>query len=66
MDLPDSLVFFLNPRVLFFRLFVRAPLILRLPGRIPAGATLQGPVELVDLMPTEEDAERLRALGYVQ
>jgi arylsulfatase A-like enzyme len=31
---------------------VRVPLLFRLPGRIPAGGTLGGPVELVDLLPT--------------
>ena len=31
---------------------VRVPLLFHLPGRLPAGGTLSGPVELVDLLPT--------------
>lgn len=31
---------------------MRVPLVFRWPGRIPAGRTIPGPVELVDLLPT--------------
>jgi arylsulfatase A-like enzyme len=31
---------------------IRVPLILRYPGRVPAGAAFPGPVQVIDLMPT--------------
>lgn len=42
----------MNHGVQIYEEAVRVPLLFRLPGRIEAGRSLAGPVELVDVMPT--------------
>ena len=50
----------------FYDCITHVPLILRLPGRFPAGRRVRAMVELVDLMPTVCELARIPVPGYVQ
>jgi arylsulfatase A-like enzyme/Flp pilus assembly protein TadD len=52
--------------VFLYESTLHVPLVLRAPGLIPAGRTLEGPVELIDIVPTVTDYLGLPALVRVQ